>query len=244
MTTSRLSFLATVCMLLAACTHAPQAPRNPLAEWVPSPNFDARRPVAIVIHATEQGSAEQSLETLRTRNRGGPVSAHYLIGRDGRLWQMVDEDQRAWHAGAGLWRGLDDLNSRSIGIELDNDGQTPFSAPLMARLETLLPGILSRWGIPPSGVIAHSDMAPDRKIDPGPRFDWRRLALQGMAIWPETPGDADAPLSHSLDRIGYPPVAAPLRLAAFRLRFRPHHSGPEDPVDRALADSVAKLSDT
>ncbi|WP_127105864.1 N-acetylmuramoyl-L-alanine amidase [Pararhodobacter zhoushanensis] len=207
----------------------------------PSPNFGPRRnglrPDLVVIHFTEMRSAQAALDRLC--DPAAEVSAHYLIGRDGQLWQLVDEPLRAWHAGAGAWQGRVDVNSRSIGIELDNDGQTPFSAPLMARLEALLSGILARWSIPPSGVIAHSDMAPARKIDPGPRFDWQRLARQGLALWPATTGDPDVPLKTSLDAIGYPDVAAALRLSAFRLRFRPGHTGPEDATDRARAEAVA-----
>lgn len=210
----------------------------------PSPNRGARRgrllPRLVVLHFTEMRSAEAAL--ARLCDPAAEVSSHWLIGRDGRLWHLVDEAERAWHAGAGIWRGQADINSRSIGIELDNDGASPFSAPLMARLEPLLSRILADWSIPPAGVIAHSDMAPARKIDPGPRFDWRRLALQGLALWPLSPGDPQAPLGPSLDSIGYPPVAPDLRLAAFRLRFRPHHHGPEDATDRALADAVARMS--
>ncbi len=170
------------------------------------------------------------------------VSAHYLIGADGRVWQLVEETARAWHAGAGSWGGRGDVNSRSIGIELDNDGASPFAAPQMQALEALLGGVLHRWAIPPAGVIAHSDMAPERKQDPGPRFDWRRLALLGLSIWPRPGGDAGTPLPVSLDRLGYPEVAPPLRLAAFRLRFRPGAQGPEAPIDRAAAaDLVAQL---
>ncbi|MCB1361797.1 MAG: N-acetylmuramoyl-L-alanine amidase [Rhodobacter sp.] len=211
----------------------------------PSPNAgprrDGLRPELVVLHFTEMASAEAAL--ARLCDPSAEVSAHYLIGRDGRLWHLVDEEMRAWHAGAGAWRGRGDVNSRSIGIELDNDGRSPFTQPLMARLERLLPGILTRWAIPARGVIAHSDMAPDRKVDPGARFDWQRLARQGLAIWPWTPGAPQAPLAGSLDRIGYPDTRADLRLRAFRLRFRPGHHGPEDGQDRALADAVAHLSD-
>ncbi len=210
----------------------------------PSPNFgprrDGLRPELVVVHFTEMRSAEAALDRLS--DPAAEVSAHYLIGRDGTLWQMVEEEMRAWHAGAGAWLGRGDVNSRSIGIELDNDGQSPFAAPLMRTLESLLAGLLPRWRIAPQGVIAHSDMAPGRKVDPGPRFDWRRLALQGLAIWPEAPGDPDAPLAASLDRIGYPDVAPELRLAAFRLRFRPGATGPESAMDRAVADAGARLS--
>lgn len=206
----------------------------------PSPNHgprrDGQRPELVVIHFTEMASAEAAL--TRLSDPAAEVSAHYVIGRDGRVWQMVDEAHRAWHAGAGEWRGRGDVNSRSIGIELDNDGRSPFTAPLMDALEPLLAGILTRWSIPAAGVIAHSDMAPARKVDPGPRFDWQRLARSGLALWPDGSGDPKAPLSQSLDRLGYPDVDAALRLSAFRLRFRPRHQGTEDATDRALASSL------
>ena len=210
----------------------------------PSPNHGPRRdglvPRLVVLHYTEMTSARAALNRLC--DPAAEVSCHWLIGRDGTLWSLVDEDRRAWHAGAGSWRGQVDINSRSIGIELDNDGASPFSAPLMCRLETLLSGILSRWSIPPSGVIAHSDMAPGRKVDPGPRFDWRRLARQGLAIWPSGTGDPAAPLAASLTRIGYPPAPPETRLGAFRLRVRPGATGPEDATDRSLAESMARMS--
>lgn len=171
------------------------------------------------------------------------VSAHYLIGRDGALWSLVAEEERAWHAGAGTWRGLGDINSRSIGIELDNNGTTPFSEPLMARLESLLGRILDRWGIAPEGVIAHSDMAPDRKCDPGRRFDWRRLAMGGLAVWPEQ-GDAVAPSDAFLAAahgFGYPSDSSPQAvLDAFRHRFRPWAAGPVTSADAAAAQSLAR----
>ncbi len=215
-------------------------------KWHPSPNFGPRRtgqsPSLIVLHYTEMTSPEAALRRLCDHQ--AEVSSHYLIGRDGTLWQLVDEAQRAWHAGAGTWQGRDDINSRSIGIELDNDGHSPFSATLMLALENQLRDLLSRWGLPASAVIAHSDMAPTRKVDPGPRFDWRRLALQNLAIWPTQPGDPARPLADSLDTIGYPPAPASDRLRAFRLRFAPGHKGPESAGDRAQADAVARLCHT
>ena len=139
--------------------------------------------------------------------------------------------------GAGAWQGRDDVNSRRIGIELVNPGNEPFPEPQMAALERLLAQIMARWGIGPAGVIGHSDMAPGRKIDPGPRFDCARLALQGLAVWPASSPVAEAPLAESLTRIGYPD--APERLAAFRLRFRPWATGPEDATDRRIAAALA-----
>lgn len=170
------------------------------------------------------------------------VSAHWLIGRDGEVIALVPEDRRAWHAGAGDWGGRGDVNSRSIGIELDNPGDRPFAAAQMLALERLLDGILSRWSIPPQGVIAHSDMAPLRKMDPGPRFDWRRLALSGLSVWPGPAGrHADpAALIPALRRFGYPDAAPERLLAAFRLRFRPWACGPAGPADAADAIDLAR----
>ncbi len=157
--------------------------------WHASPNFGARRdgllPELVVIHYTAMNGCEAALDRLCDPE--AEVSSHYLISEKGEILQLVEEDKRAWHAGAGEWLGQDDINSRSIGIELDNTGRTPFSEPLMTALEELLPGILQRWNIPAEGVIGHSDMAPGRKFDPGPRFDWRRLERQGLAVCRTSP---------------------------------------------------------
>lgn len=210
----------------------------------PSPNFGDRRggvtaPDLIVLHYTAMQSAEAALERLCDPE--AEVSAHYLIARDGQITRLVEEGKRAWHAGAGCWRAADDINSRSIGIELDNDGTSPFSAPLMDALDWLLPQIMQRWSIPASGVIGHSDLAPDRKIDPGPRFDWRRLALQGYALWPEG-SDQDVPLEESLAALGYAVDQFGIDpcLAAFRARFAPQCNGVETAQDRRRAAALAQ----
>lgn len=202
-----------------------------------SPNHGDRRgqvPSLVVLHYT--GMVDGASARARLCDPQAEVSAHWLIHEDGLTEALVPEDRRAWHAGAGSWQGQGDVNSRSIGIELVNPGDRPFPEPQMAALEDLLRGIMARWSIPPAGVIAHSDMAPERKIDPGPRFDWRRLALQGLAVWPAALGP-DLPLDESLSRIGYP--EGPARLAAFRLRFRPWAEGAEDAVDRRIAAGLA-----
>lgn len=208
-------------LLLAACSHVP--PRNPLAQWVPSANQDERRPVLVVIHFTDQDSVGQSLDTLRSRNRGGPVSAHYLIGRDGERFQLVSDARRAWHGGAGRWGTITDVNSASIGIELDNDGHSPFPDAQIDSLLVLLEDLSTRLRIPRSQVVGHSDVAPARKVDPGPMFPWKRLAEAGFGLWP--PGDTPpAPPGFdpwlALQAIGYSlddPAAA---VRAFRHRFR------------------------
>jgi N-acetylmuramoyl-L-alanine amidase len=209
-----------------------------------SPNFGERRdglsPDLVVIHYTAMESCEAALRALCDPAR--EVSAHYLISETGELLSLVDEEMRAWHAGAGAWAGVGDVNSRSIGIELANTGFAPFPAPQMDALEILLVGVLTRWTIPPQNVIAHSDMTPGRKIDPGPRFDWRRLALGGVSVWPE-PGAVQKPnpLQFAADaaRFGYPTDDPGLLLRSVRLRFRPWVKGPLDGEDMALIADLA-----
>ncbi len=207
--------------LLSACVHQPA--RNPMATWVPSPNFDERRPVVIVLHYTEQDSAEQSLRTLRTGNSGGPVSSHYLVGDDGAIYQLVADSHRAWHAGGGRWGTITDLNSASIGIEIDNNGREPFTEPQVQALLRLLDDLTARLRIPRTQVIGHSDLAPSRKIDPGALFPWRRLAEAGFGIWPAD----DAPPApegfdgmRALREVGYDTRDPEAVVRAFRLRFR------------------------
>lgn len=210
----------------------------------PSPNFGERRdgltPELVVLHYTVL-SADEALERLCAPEH--EVSAHYLIASDGRLYRLVAEEMRAWHAGAGRWAGQGDVNSRSIGIELENSGLHPFSEPQMARLELLLSDILARWGIAPEGVIGHQDFAPLRKADPGPRFDWRRLALQGLAVWPSPAEPAMPDAARFLADVaafGYPAEEGlDAVLAAVRARFRPFARGPLNPDDMALAAGLA-----
>lgn len=213
--------LVSVLLLLAAC--AAQPARNPLATWVPSPNFDARRPVLIVLHFTNQHSVQQSLQTLRTRNRGGPVSAHYLIGADGHVYQLVADMRRAWHAGPGHWGAITDVNSASIGIELDNDGQSAFAPAQIDSLLRLLTDLTTRLRIPRVQVIGHEDMAPGRKDDPGVRFPWRQLADAGFGQWPR--GDLLEPPTGfepwlALRAIGYPLQDRAATVRAFHHHFR------------------------
>ncbi|WP_405405227.1 N-acetylmuramoyl-L-alanine amidase [Paracoccus sp. Ld10] len=207
----------------------------------PSPNHGDRRgqvPSVIVIHYT--GMADAPAARARLCDADAQVSAHWLIDADGTTEQLVCETRRAWHAGAGGWRGLDDLNSRSIGIELANPGDRPYPAPQMAALRVLLRAIMDRWSIPPTAVIGHSDMAPGRKIDPGPRLDWEGLARDGLATFVRpAPNDPATPLSDSLTALGYPDH--PARLDAFRLRHRPWATGPETDADRRTAARLVLL---
>ena len=205
----------------------------------------------MVIHYTGMSSHHAALERLC--DPAAEVSAHWLISETGDTLALVPEDLRAWHAGAGAWGAVRDVNSRSIGIELANPGDRPFPEPQIAALERLLADILARWAIPPERVIAHSDMAPGRKIDPGPRFDWRRLALGGLSVRPEVSEGAEggnrgnaedreagAAFHAAVRDFGYPDLAPDLVLTAFRLRFRPWARGPVQAADAALAADLAR----
>lgn len=211
---------------------------------MPSPNFGPRRggaaPGLIVLHYTAMASAEAAL--ARLGDPSAEVSCHYLIDRHGRVHRLVDEAMRAWHAGAGQWGAETDINSHSLGIELDNPGNAPFSAPQMAALEAVLAVLMARWGVPAHAVLGHSDVAPLRKTDPGPRFDWRRLALAGLSVWPG-PGTApfdEAGFRAATTRFGYAPGwPTQAVLAALRLRFRPWATGPADARDMGLALDLA-----
>ncbi len=195
------------------------------------------KPELIVLHYTAMQSAKAAVERLC--DPACEVSAHYLISAQGQLTQMVEEDMRAWHAGAGTWCGQGDVNSRSIGVELDNDGTSPFAAAQIDALEILLGGIMKRWSIPATSVIGHSDMAPGRKIDPGPRFDWVRLARQKLAGHscsknPALPPNADL-FCKLACAAGYPQEADfETLLGTVRLRFRPWAKGPLDGADMGL----------
>jgi len=200
-----------------------------------SPNFGERRGVSapdmVVLHYTAMDSCEAAAERLCDPQF--EVSAHYLIAENGEVHQLVEESKRAWHAGRGSWGAVDDVNSHSIGIELANTGFHPFPEVQMQALETLLAGILERHNIPAQRVIGHSDMAPGRKIDPGTRFDWQRLARQGLSVWPgplqariQVIPDLDAFVSYATT-FGYPAKSDPeAALQAFRMRFSPHVEGP------------------
>lgn len=199
----------------------------------------------VVLHYTAMASAAAAAERLC--DPAAEVSAHYLVDTDGTVIALVPEGLRAWHAGVGRWGRVADVNSHSIGIELQNTGAAPWPDAQIAALEGLLRGILRRWAIPPERVIGHSDMAPARKSDPGPLFPWQRLAERGVSVWPEAVADVgftDASVSlfrRAAVAFGYDPgLPDDLILRAFRLRFRPGASGPVDAADAALAAGLAR----
>jgi N-acetylmuramoyl-L-alanine amidase len=184
----------------------------------------------LVLHYTGMASAAAALERLC--DPVAKVSAHYLVDEDGTVTALVAEPARAWHAGASWWRGRGALNDVSLGIELVNPGHEwgyrPFAEPQMSATVELCRTLVERWCISPSRVVAHSDIAPDRKADPGELFDWARLARAGIGCWPQgsAPRPADeAEAAAALTEIGYAglaqgtPFMAALR--AFQRRYRP-----------------------
>lgn len=194
----------------------------------PSPNHDERPgPVdMLVLHYTGMRSAAEAIERLR--DPVARVSSHYVVEEDGLVWRMVPEDRRAWHAGISHWRGHEVLNGRSIGIEIVNPGHDwgyrPFPALQMAAVSELCLGILQRHPIPPRNVVAHSDIAPDRKQDPGELFDWTGLAENGVGLWPATGTEPVVDAAKALAAIGYrTDLPLQMQLRAFQLHWMPQH---------------------
>lgn len=218
--------------LLAGCAPLPPG-QGRGALWQPSPNFDQRRPNFVILHQTTNDNMATALATLTSPQR--KVSAHYLIGRDGTILQLVDEAARAWHAGESWWGGNTDLNSSSIGIELDNTGDEDFAEAQIVVLLTLLDDLLTRHNIPWVNVLGHGDIAPTRKVDPSRLFPWQRLASHGFGLWcetppPEAPPGFDAMLG--LQALGYDPSSPAAALRAFRRHF----TGSEADADFAPAE--------
>ncbi len=160
-------------------------------DW-PSPNFGDREGAEVsilVVHYTAMSSVESTIK--RFSDTSSQVSAHYVISRNGEIFQMVDEDKRAWHAGVAFWRGIQNVNSYSIGIELDHDGIDaighfiPYATPQLQSLKLLAADIIQRHQIPMQNIVGHSDVAPMRKQDPGNTFPWKDFADEGIGFWPK-----------------------------------------------------------
>jgi N-acetylmuramoyl-L-alanine amidase len=192
----------------------------------PSPNHNARpanTPIDILLlHYTGMETAEAALERLCDPE--AKVSAHYTIDEDGTIYRHVPEERRAWHAGKSYWAGDTDVNGRAIGIELVNPGHEfgyrPFPEAQIAALIPLAQDIVARHAIPVHRVLAHSDVAPGRKQDPGELFDWSRLADAGIGLWPNSSTPAEGDAAAMLKRFGYEPDSAGV-VAAFQRHFRP-----------------------
>ncbi|MFN4090227.1 MAG: N-acetylmuramoyl-L-alanine amidase [Alphaproteobacteria bacterium] len=225
---------------------------EPPVQDMPSPNHDARPGGVdmLVLHYTGMRTGREAIERLR--DPAARVSAHYVVEEDGSVFRLVAEERRAWHAGVSFWQGRRGLNDVSVGIEIVNPGHEwgyrPFPAEQMRAVTGLSRAILARHPIPPDRVVAHSDIAPDRKQDPGELFDWRGLARAGIGLWPDiadapaapaAAGDVQAALAafgYDCPRTGDLDAATRIVLTAFQRRFRPSR------IDGgADADCLARL---
>ena len=233
-----------------------------------SPNFDNRACAIshIILHYTDMADCEAAL--ARLCDAAAKVSAHYLIRRDGHIFQLVDEAARAWHAGVSFWQGETDMNSASIGIELDHDGHKDgkmeaFPEAQMAALISLLQEVTARHAIAPQNILGHSDVAPGRKIDPGEAFDWATLSEAGFGLWPDnvpiedvpslalgSEDKAVAPLQKALAAIGYQITADGVFgpqmqavISAFQRHFRPTKiDGIADAETQTLVYALCRLA--
>jgi N-acetylmuramoyl-L-alanine amidase len=180
-----------------------------------------RKPNFVIIHHTAQNSCEQTLKTFTTTQT--EVSAHYVICRDGTIHHMLNNYLRAWHGGAGKWGNTTDINSSSIGIELDNNGAEPFSEIQLNNLLLLLESLKKTYAIPMANFIGHADIAPTRKVDPSIFFPWKLLAEKGFGNWyADTTGQtisADFKTLDALRIIGYDISDSTAAIRAFRLHF-------------------------
>jgi len=217
----------------------------------PSPNLDSRDGVPIdmlVLHYTGMPSGEAAL--ARMCDPTAKVSAHYMIDEDGTAYALVPEAARAWHAGVSYWAGARDINARSIGIELVNPGHEfgyrAFPEAQVVALIELASSILARHPIPAWRVLGHSDVAPMRKDDPGELFPWKRLAEEGIGLWPAPGSDPGAEaVADFLTRYGYDPEA-PLEkiVTAFQRHFRASRvDGMADAETRAVLSGLIALYD-
>ena len=189
-------------------------------EWISTVNFNLRKPNFIILHHTAQDSLAQTLKTFTITKP--QVSSHYVIADDGRVVQMVSDYLRAWHGGSAIWGKNTDINSASIGIELDNNGFEPFSDKQIISLLALLTKLKKDYNIPTQNIIGHSDIAPSRKTDPSKLFPWKLLALNGFGIWPDDllePAAANFNVEQALRIIGYNTKNLSSAIAAFKLHY-------------------------
>ena len=188
--------------------------------FIGTTNFNLRKPNFIILHHTAQNSCEQTLETFT--HVKSQVSAHYVICKDGTVHHMLNDYLRAWQAGVSKWGNATDINSLSIGIEIDNNGFEPFTEPQINSLLQLLDRLKKAYNIPTANFIGHADIAPGRKVDPNRYFPWQKLAENGFGFWYDTTG-AQLPTNfdamQALRIIGYDIVKPEAAIQSFKLHF-------------------------
>lgn len=189
-------------------------------EWIGTVNFNLRKPNFVIIHHTAQDSLQQTIKTFTKIET--QVSSHYVISDDGKVVQMLNDYLRAWHAGNGSWGKNTDINSTSIGIELDNNGSEVFSELQINSLLALLTKLKKDYNIPTQNIIGHSDIAPTRKKDPSALFPWKVLAERGFGIWSDAfleTAPTDFNVEQGLRIIGYDTKNLPAAITAFKLHY-------------------------
>jgi len=212
----------------------------PLYIDTPSPNRDRRKspPDIILLHYTGMPTGDAAL--ARLRDPSAKVSAHYLVEEDGRIFRLVAEEHRAWHAGVSFWKGDADINARSIGVEIVNPGHTygyrDFPQAQVAAVIALVSDIRTRWTVPDGYILGHSDVAPERKEDPGERFPWRALHAAGHGLWCEPTAAPGEPLREGDEGVG---VFA-LQAALNRLGYDSAPSGQYDAKTRILVTAFQR----
>lgn len=202
------------------------------ADWSEAAHYDVRKPNFVIIHHTAQQSIQQTIRTFQLEHT--KVSAHYVIGKDGRVVQMLNDYLRSWHAGRSKWGNVTDMNSVSLGIELDNNGREPFSEAQINALLTLLDTLKTKYRIPFTNFLGHADIAPARKNDPSIFFPWKRLAARGFGVWYDEhnllPPPANFNYVDALRIIGYDVTNLPATIVAFKRKFIIHDT------DKTLTD--------
>ncbi len=196
------------------------------AHFIGTVNFNLRKPNFVIIHHTAQHNCDETLKAFTTQK--SQVSAHYLVCKDGTVHHLLNDYYRAWQAGASKWGNATDINSVSIGIELDNDGFEPFTDPQIASLLQLLDRLKRAYNIPAANFVGHADVAPGRKVDPNRFFPWQQLAASGFGLWYDTTGlqlpDSFNAL-HALRIIGYDVHNPAAAIQSFKLHFVQNDSG-------------------
>ncbi|MBC8051544.1 MAG: N-acetylmuramoyl-L-alanine amidase [Sphingobacteriaceae bacterium] len=196
------------------------SPNNPADFKAGTTNFNLRKPNYVIIHHTAQNSCEQTLKTFTMPKT--EVSAHYVICKDGTVHHMLNDYLRAWHGGVAKWGSVTDINSVSLGIELDNNGTEEFPESQLGSLLTLLQNLKKSYNIPAPNFIGHSDIAPSRKQDPSSKFPWKRLAESGFGNWYDSVLDTVPPAFNHLQGlkiIGYDVKDTTAAIKAFKLHF-------------------------
>ncbi len=246
--------------LLSACSHNPYKSSNkayrkaakalalqlraeppadslqPPPQWIGTTNFNLRKPGFVIIHHTAQDACEKTLKTFTLPS--SKVSAHYVICKDGTVHHMLNDYLRAWQAGVSKWGNMSDINSTSIGIEIDNNGFEPFTDAQVNSLLRLLARLKRDYGIPAANFIGHSDIAPGRKVDPNRYFPWQTLAAQGFGCWYDTAGVVVPEGFNALQGlriIGYNTKDSLAAISSFKLHFVQQDS------TRVLTDDDRKI---